>query len=77
LRGLKFLLDGEHPPRALIEKAKGMGIEVVEAFEMSEAVGLTFPVLKDHIVEWPWERQVEFLNRAGLPAPPRRGKNSG
>ena len=25
LRGLKFLLDGEHPPRALIEKAKKMG----------------------------------------------------
>jgi fatty-acyl-CoA synthase len=69
LRGLKFLLDGEHPPRALIEKAKKMGVEVIEAYGMSEGVGFTFSVLKDHMLEWPWERQVEFLNRAGLPGP--------
>jgi acyl-CoA synthetase (AMP-forming)/AMP-acid ligase II len=57
------------PPRALIEKAKKMGVEVIEAYGMSKGVGFTFSVLKDHMLEWPWERQVEFLNRAGLPGP--------
>jgi len=46
-----------------------MGVEVIEAYGMSEGVGFTFSVLKDHMLEWPWERQVEFLNRAGLPGP--------
>jgi len=69
LKGLKFVCDGEHPPRILFERAKKMGIEMIEAFGMSEGVGFTFSVLKDYMLDWPWEKQVEFLNKAGLPAP--------
>ncbi|MEM1579244.1 MAG: long-chain-fatty-acid--CoA ligase [Archaeoglobaceae archaeon] len=69
LKGLKFVCDGEHPPRVLFERAKQMGIEMIEAFGMSEGVGFTFAVLKDHMLNWNWEKQVEFLNKAGLPAP--------
>ncbi|MEM5823160.1 MAG: long-chain-fatty-acid--CoA ligase [Archaeoglobaceae archaeon] len=69
LKGLKFVCDGEHPPRVLFERAKQFGIEMIEAFGMSEGVGFTFAVLKDHMFEWSWERQLEFLNKAGLPAP--------
>ncbi len=69
LKGFKFVCDGEHPTRALFERAKAAGIEMIEAFGMSEGVGFTFSVLKDHMLDWDWNKQVEYLNKAGLPAP--------
>jgi fatty-acyl-CoA synthase len=69
LNGFKFICDGEHPTRALFERARAVGIKMIEAFGMSEGVGMTFAVLKDHMIDWPWEKQVEYLNKAGLPAP--------
>ena len=57
LKGFKFICDGEHPPRVLFKKAKEFGIEMIEAFGMSEGVGFTFSVLKDHMLDWDWEKQ--------------------
>jgi len=69
LSKFKFVCDGEHPQRVLFERARQLGIKMIEAFGMSEGVGFTFAVLKDHMLNWDWERQVEYLNKAGLPAP--------
>lgn len=69
LSKFKFVCDGEHPQRVLFERARELGIKMIEAFGMSEGVGFTFAVLKDHMLDWEWDRQVEFLNKAGLPAP--------
>ncbi|WP_202318985.1 long-chain-fatty-acid--CoA ligase [Archaeoglobus neptunius] len=69
LSRFKFVCDGEHPQRVLFERARELGIKMIEAFGMSEGVGFTFAVLKDHMLYWGWEKQVEYLNKAGLPAP--------
>lgn len=69
LSKFKFVCDGEHPQRVLFERARQLGIKMIEAFGMSEGVGFTFAVLKDHMLDWDWGRQVEYLNKAGLPAP--------
>lgn len=69
LDGFKFVCDGEHPPKALFEQAKKLGIKMIEAYGMSEGVGYTFSVLKEHMLDTPWESQIEWINKAGLPAP--------
>lgn len=69
LKGLKFWIDGEHPPRSLMEKALSYGIQIMEAYGMSEGVGYTFAGLKEHMLDWSLEMKLEYLNKAGLPAP--------
>lgn len=69
LRGLKFLIDGEHPPRKLFELAMKYGIKMIEAYGMSEGVGYTFATLKDHMVKWSEDKLLDVVNKAGLPAP--------
>lgn len=69
LKGFKFLIDGEHPPRTLFELARKYGIEMIEAYGMSEGVGFTFAIPKEHMLDWPWEKLVEYYNTAGVPAP--------
>ncbi|MEB3778766.1 MAG: long-chain-fatty-acid--CoA ligase [Desulfurococcales archaeon] len=69
LKGFKFLIDGEHPPRVLFEQARKYGIEMIEAFGMSEGVGFTFAIPRDDMIGRPWEELVEYYNTAGIPAP--------
>jgi len=69
LSHFKFLLDGEHPPRTLFYEAKKFGIEFIEAFGMSEGVGFTYAVPKDNMIDWPWEKLLDYYNTAGLPGP--------
>lgn len=69
LSKLKFLQDGEHAPRELFILCQKYGIKIMEAYGMSEGVGFTFATLKDHMVNWPFEKQVDYINKAGLPAP--------
>jgi fatty-acyl-CoA synthase len=69
LKGLKFLIDGEHPTRSLMMRAWSYGIRIAEAYGMSEGIGFTFANLKEHMLDWDLERQMDYLNKAGLPAP--------
>jgi fatty-acyl-CoA synthase len=69
LNGLKFIIDGEHPPRSLMIRAWSYGIRIFEAYGMSEGVGYTFANLKEHMMNWDLEKQLDYLNKAGLPAP--------
>ncbi|WP_292320763.1 AMP-binding protein, partial [Caldisphaera sp.] len=69
LSNFKFLLDGEHPPRSLFFEAKKFGINFIEAFGMSEGVGYTYAVPKDNMLDWPWEKLLDYFNTAGLPGP--------
>jgi len=69
LKGLKFLQDGEHASRELFLQCRKYGIKIMEAYGMSEGVGYTFATLKDHMVDWPYEKQLDYINKAGLPLP--------
>jgi fatty-acyl-CoA synthase len=50
-------------------KLKKIGIEFIEAFGMSEGVGFTYAVPKDNMIDWPWEKLLDYYNTAGLPGP--------
>jgi fatty-acyl-CoA synthase len=69
IKGLKFLQDGEHAPRELFLQCKKYGIKIMEAYGMSEGVGYTFATLKDYMLDWPYEKQLDYINKAGLPLP--------
>jgi len=69
LSNFKYLLDGEHPPRSLFYEAKKFGVQFIEAFGMSEGVGYTFAVPKEYMLDWPWEKLLDYINTAGLPGP--------
>ena len=47
LSKFKFVCDGEHPQRVLFERARELGIKMIEAFGMSEGVGFIFAVPRD------------------------------
>lgn len=63
------MIDGEHPTRSLMMRAWSYGIRIAEAYGMSEGIGFTFANLKEHMLDWDLERQMDYLNKAGLPAP--------
>jgi len=67
LSKFKFLCDGEYPTTSLFERAKSLGMKIIEGLECQKL--LTFSTLKSHMIGWPWEKQVEYLNKADLPAP--------
>ncbi|MDH3499639.1 MAG: AMP-binding protein, partial [Acidimicrobiia bacterium] len=71
-----FLCGGSAVPRAMIDWYwKHRGIKVVQGWGMTE----TNPVaaiaqLKPEMESWDWERQLDFLETAGLPIPGLRVK---
>ncbi len=66
-----FLCGGSAVPRAMIDWFwRNRGIRVVQAWGMTETNPLaTMANLRPEMESWDWERQLDFLETAGLPAP--------
>ena len=71
-----FLCGGSAVPRAMIDWYwRNRGIRIVQAWGMTETNPLAaFAVLRPEMESWDWERQLDFLETAGLPLPGLRVK---
>ena len=71
-----FLCGGSAVPRAMIDWYwKNRGIKVVQGWGMTETNPVaSIALLKPDMEEWEWERQLDFLETAGLPVPGLRVK---
>ena len=68
LSKIKILQDGEHAPLEFFHRIRKYNMKIIEAYGMSEGVGYTFATLKEHMLDWPEEKQLEYMHKAGLPA---------
>ena len=71
-----FLCGGSAVPRAMIDWFwKNRGIKVVQGWGMTETNPVaSIAILKPEMEDWDWERQLDFLETAGLPMPGLRVK---
>ena len=71
-----FMCGGSAVPRAMIDWYwRNRGIKIVQGWGMTETNPLAaFAVLRPEMESWDWERQLDFLETAGLPLPGLRVK---
>ncbi|MDR3554868.1 MAG: fatty acid--CoA ligase [Syntrophobacteraceae bacterium] len=70
LSGWKVIIGGSAMPKALCKAAMERGIDPFTGYGMSETCPiLTLARLKQHMMDWGIDRQVEIKCRTGLPIP--------
>ncbi|MBS0013961.1 MAG: AMP-binding protein, partial [Desulfobacterales bacterium] len=70
LTGWKVIIGGSALPRGLCREAMKLGINIYNAFGMSETCPLlTTAVLKPKMMDWSEDEQVKYRCRTGRPAP--------
>ncbi|MGP3668124.1 MAG: long-chain fatty acid--CoA ligase [Candidatus Bathyarchaeota archaeon] len=70
LEGLNVIIGGAALPRALCERGRSYGMNVLAAYGLSETCPvLTIAYLKRSMVEWSREEKIEKWVKTGLPIP--------
>ena len=70
LHGIIYEAGGSRIPLGLAKKAKEFGIDICAGWGMTEVyTKVALQYLKPHMLEWPQEKQLEFLTRTGIEVP--------
>ncbi|MCE2529007.1 MAG: long-chain fatty acid--CoA ligase [Acidimicrobiia bacterium] len=71
-----FMCGGSAVPRAMIDWYwRARGIRVIQGWGMTETNPVaTFSILRPEMEDWDWERQLDFIETAGLLIPGLRAK---